>query len=108
MVLDKASRHLIQNTPSVTSFVGRRAEPVPLLPDEVERIVGKSRGAGKEHSPAPFSVGDPIKVVDGPFTEFTGFIEDINEEKSKVKVMISIFGRSTPVELDFLQVELES
>ncbi|MBN1540507.1 transcription termination/antitermination factor NusG [candidate division KSB1 bacterium] len=107
MMVDKETRHLIQNAPGVTSFVGKKNEPVPLQPDEAERIIGKSEGIDKDREQAPFHVGDPIKVVDGPFTDFTGFIEEINVEKSKVKVMVSIFGRSTPVELDFLQIELE-
>jgi len=107
MMVDKETRHLIQNAPGVTSFVGKRNEPVPLQADEAERIIGKSEGVDKDREHVPFRLGDPIKVVDGPFTDFTGFIEEINEEKSKVKVMVSIFGRSTPVELDFLQIELE-
>jgi transcription termination/antitermination protein NusG len=107
MIYDKETRHLIQNTPGVTSFVGRKAEPVPLKPEEAERIIGKSKASERERSHIPFSIGDPIKVTDGPFTDFTGFVEEINEEKNKVKVMVSIFGRSTPVELDFLQIELE-
>jgi transcriptional antiterminator NusG len=62
---------------------------------------------GKTSTAAPFRVGDPIKVIDGPFNDFSGFVQEINQEKQKVKVMVSIFGRATPVELDFLQVELE-
>ncbi len=108
MAYDKETRHLVLNTPGVTNFVGRKNEPVPLQPDEATRILGKAEGGGKDRSQVPFHVGDPIKVTDGPFTDFTGFVEEVNEEKSKVKVMVSIFGRSTPVELDFLQIELES
>ncbi len=107
MVFDKQTRHLVLNTPGVTNFVGRKDEPVPLQDEEAERIIGKTEGK-KDRSQVPFHVGDPIKVVDGPFTDFTGFVEGVNEEKHKVKVMVSIFGRATPVELDFLQVELES
>ncbi len=65
------------------------------------------RLSDKERDTVPFRIGDAIKVVDGPFTDFTGFVEEVNQEKNKLKVMVSIFGRSTPVELDFLQVELE-
>jgi len=108
MVFDKETRHLILNTPGVTNFVGRKNEPIPLKTDEAERIMGKTEGGEKDRSRVPFHVGDAIKVVDGPFTDFTGFIEEVNEEKDKVKVMVSIFGRSTPVELDFLQIELEA
>lgn len=107
MVLDKDTRHLILNTPGVTNFVGKKNEPLPLKDEEADRILGKTEGVGKDRSKVPFHVGDPIKVIDGPFTDFTGFIEEVNEEKNKVKVMVSIFGRATPVELDFLQIELE-
>ena len=106
MVYDKETRHLVLNTPGVTNFVGRKNEPIPLKTDEAERIIGRTEGI-KDRSRVPFHVGDAIKVIDGPFTDFTGFVEEVNEEKDKVKVMVSIFGRSTPVELDFLQVELE-
>ena len=98
--------HYVLNTPGVTNFVGRKDEPIPLKPEEAERIIG--REGDKDRKSVPFHLGDPIKVVDGPFTDFTGFVEGVNEEKSKVKVMVSIFGRATPVELDFLQVELEA
>ncbi|MBN2413048.1 transcription termination/antitermination factor NusG [candidate division KSB1 bacterium] len=108
MAFDKTTRHLVLNTPGVTNFVGKKNEPVALRPDEAERIIGKVEGGGKDRSKIPFHIGDPIKVIDGPFTDFTGFVEEVNEEKNKVKVMVSIFGRSTPVELDFLQIELES
>lgn len=107
MAFDKETRHLVLNTPGVTNFVGKKNEPIPLKDEEAERILGKVEGASKDRTHIPFHVGDAIKVVDGPFTDFTGFIEEVNEEKNKVKVMVSIFGRSTPVELDFLQVELE-
>lgn len=107
-VLDKLTLHLFSNTPGITNFVGPRNKPQPLRQSEVTRILGKvQEGKEKETVDIPFKVGDPIKVVDGPFTDFTGFVEEINAEKSKLKVMVSIFGRSTPVELDFLQVDLE-
>ena len=108
MVLDKETRHLILNTPGITNFVGPKNEPQPLRKDEIDRILGRVEAAeGAEVLDIPFRIGDPIRVIDGPFTDFTGFVEEINEEKKKVKVRVSIFGRSTPVELDFLQVELE-
>ncbi|MBN1348913.1 transcription termination/antitermination factor NusG [candidate division KSB1 bacterium] len=107
-VLDKETMHLISNTPGVTNFVGPKNKPQPLRGDEIERILGRViESKQREQMDIPFKVGDPIKVTDGPFSDFTGFVEEINEEKSKLKVMVSIFGRSTPVELDFLQVELE-
>jgi len=108
VVLDKETIHLILNTPGVTNFVGPQNKPQSLRKMEVERILGKvHESQQREKMSVPFKVGDPIKVIDGPFTDFTGFVEEINEEKNKLKVMVSIFGRSTPVELDFLQVELE-
>lgn len=105
MQLDKETRHMILNTPSVTNFVGPKNEPLPLQQVEVDRLMG--RLGEKDKGEVPFQVGDAIKVTDGPFTDFTGFVEEVNQEKNKLKVMVSIFGRSTPVELDFLQVELE-
>lgn len=108
MILDKDSMHLISNAPGVTHFVGTKNKPQPLRPDEIKRILGRvDEAKNRELLSVPFKVGDPIKVVDGPFTDFTGVVNEVNEEKSKLKVMVSIFGRSTPVELDFLQVELE-
>lgn len=108
MVLDKETRHMVLNVPGVTNFVGPGNKPEPLREEEVDRILGRVvEGHDKEVLDVPFRVGDPIKVIDGPFSDFTGFVEEINREKKKVKVMVSIFGRATPVELDFLQVELE-
>ena len=108
LVLDKETQHVVLNTPGVTNFVGPRNQPQPLRPEEVDRILGRVKeSAAEELLEVPFRVGDPIRVIDGPFSDFTGFVEEINREKKKVKVMVSIFGRATPVELDFLQVELE-
>ncbi len=111
MDLDTQTQHVVSGAPGVISFVGPRNEPTPLRDNEVSRILGKiesSREAEvKGKIKIPFKVGDPIRVVDGPFNDFTGFVEEINEEKNKVKVNISIFGRPTPVEFDFLQVEVE-
>ena len=108
MVLDVESMHLISNAPGITHFVGTKNKPQPLRPDEINRILGRvDEAKNRDLVDVPFRVGDPIKVVDGPFTDFTGVVQEVNEEKNKVKVMVSIFGRSTPVELDFLQVELE-
>lgn len=107
-ILDKETRHLILNTPSVISFVGPRGEPVPLQFDEVRRLIGRmEERKDVEVMEVPFHIGEPIKVIDGPFNNFTGFVQEVNQEKMKVKVMVSIFGRKTPVELDFTQVELE-
>ena len=108
MVMDKVTQHLILNTPGVTNFVGPKNTPVPLQEDEVKRILGRvEEREGEEIIDIPFKEGDPVKVIDGPFTDFAGVVEEVNREKKKLKVMVSIFGRSTPVELDFLQVEME-
>lgn len=106
--LTKFVRYLIENVPGVISFVGPKGEPVALREDEVNRIIGEVEGKeGREVLAHKFRVGDPIKVIDGPFLDFTGFVEEVNDDKQKVKVTVSIFGRPTPVELDYLQVELE-
>jgi transcriptional antiterminator NusG len=106
MELDRGTQNLILNAPGIISFVGPKNKPQPLRSDEVARILHKIEEHSKIAS-IPFKVGDPIRVIDGPFNDFTGFVEEVNPEKNKVKVMVSIFGRPTPVELDFLQVELE-
>ena len=107
-VLDKATQHLILNTPSVISFVGPKNAPAALQPSEVRRLIGKiEERKDIEVIEVPFRLGEAVKVIDGPFNNFSGFVQEVNEEKMKVKVMVSIFGRKTPVELDFSQVELE-
>lgn len=107
-ILDKETKHLILNAPGVISFVGPRGEPGPLHLDEVHRLLGRmEERKDVELMEIPFHVGEAVKVIDGPFNNFTGFVQDINEEKMKLKVMVSIFGRRTPVELDFSQVEIE-
>jgi len=106
--LTKEMRYLIENVPGVMSFVGPKGEPVPLRDFEVSRILGEVESKeGREVLASRFRIGDPVKVIDGPFIDFTGFVEEVNDDKQKVKVTVSIFGRPTPVELDFLQVELE-
>ncbi len=103
--LSKEIKHLILNTPSVINFVGPNNEPTPLSSAEIDRILGRvDQVRNKETVEVPFQTDDAIKVIDGPFKDFTGFIKEVNLEKRKLKVMVSIFGRSTPVELDFLQV----
>lgn len=109
MVLDNQTQHLVQEIPGVISFVGPRNHPTEVKPEEVEAVLRKVEKpeAEIEQVEVPFRVGDAIRVTDGPFADFTGIIEEVNEEKKKVKVSVSIFGRPTPVELDFLQIELE-
>lgn len=107
-ILDKESKHLILSTPSVISFVGPRGEPAPLQNDEVSRLIGRlEERKDVEVMAVPFHIGELIKVIDGPFNNFSGVVQEVNEEKMKLKVMVSIFGRKTPVELDFNQVEIE-
>ena len=105
--LDKRTQDLVINSPGVTNFVGGGGKPVPLKEKEVERIVGQiDRSRTEEPTDVPFKAGDPVKVIDGPFTDFSGSVSEVNMERRKVKVMVSIFGRPTPVELDFLQIEM--
>ncbi len=101
--------HIIRNVPGVLGFLGSAGDPVPLRPNEVNRILGKvDELSGKEEElTVPYIVGETVKVTDGPFNSFSGVIEEINEEKKKLKVMVKIFGRKTPLELGFMQVEKE-
>ncbi len=108
MELTKETRYLVENINGIMSFVGPKGNPQPLKPEEVNRILGVvEAGEGREVVTHPFKVGDAVKVVDGPFMDFLGYVQEINNEKQKLKVSVSIFGRPTPIELDFLQVELE-
>ena len=103
MVLTDHSWHVVRNTPGVTGFVGSGTKPTPLMDQEVKQILK----AMKREAPkikVSFSKGERIKVVDGPFTDFIGLVDDIYPEKMKVRILVSFFGRETPVELDFLQV----
>jgi transcriptional antiterminator NusG len=102
--------HIIRNIPGVLGFLGSKDEPVPLRQAEVNRILGKVdelSEQGAEFS-IPYIVGESVTVIDGPFNSFSGIIEEINEEKKKLKVMVKIFGRKTPLELSFTQVAKES
>ncbi len=104
--LDKLLEQRIVNTPGITNFVGAAGKPTPLRRDEVDRMVGRMDSRREvEVDEVPWHAGDQVKVIDGPFADFSGFISEINLERKKVKVMVSIFGRPTPVELDFLQIE---
>jgi transcriptional antiterminator NusG len=111
MELNVKTKHAVLNAPGIVSFVGPNNEPQALRPTEVNRILRRVSESEEESKSdkikVPYKVGDPIRVVDGPFNDFKGYVEEINEEKMKVKVMVSIFGRSTPVELDFMQVVIE-
>ena len=108
MNLNNQTRYLIENVNNVLSFVGPKGKPQAVRPEEIDRIVGVvKKGEVQENLQHPFKVGDTIRVIDGPFMDFSGFVNEINDEKQKLKVSVSIFGRPTPVELDYLQVELE-
>ncbi|HDR89400.1 MAG TPA: transcription termination/antitermination factor NusG [Bacteroidetes bacterium] len=102
--------HVLRNVPNVMGFLGSKGgDPIPLRMSEVNRILGKvdELAESDEEINVPFFVGETVKVIDGPFNSFTGVIEEVNEEKKKLKVMVKIFGRKTPLELSFLQVEKE-
>jgi len=106
--LDNQVKEFILNTPSVMGFLGTKTSPNPLQPEEVKRIVGRiTQDEDTERSETIFRFGDIVKIVDGPFNNFSGTIQEVNEEKMKIKVMVSIFGRKTPVEIDYVQAELE-
>ncbi len=106
MELDDGTWHVVNDTAKVTGFLGGRNKPAPISDEEADRILNRME-AGKL-KPQPkyfFEFGDEIRVIDGPFTNFNGTVEEVNQEKGKIKVLVSIFGRSTPVELDFVQVQ---
>ena len=106
MELTGETQYFINSVPGVTNFVGPGRKPERLKQSEVDRILGQISSSQEREVPAmKFNINDKVKVVDGPFTDFSGVVEEINPLKSKVKVSVSIFGRPTPVELDVLQVE---
>ncbi len=108
MVMSTETQHFINNIPGVTGFIGGTPQrPEPVDQEEVDRIVGRisTPEEGKATVEIPYKVGESVQVMDGPFSEWIGVINEINHEKGKLKVMISIFGKETPVELDFLQVK---
>ena len=106
MELDQITQNLVISAPSITNFVGAGGKPNPLKEAEVKRIMGQvDRSRTAEVTAGPYQAGDSVKVIDGPFADFSGFVSEINMERKKIKVMVSIFGRPTPVELDFLQIE---
>ncbi len=103
--LSKESMHFVQNVNGVLGFVGGQ-KPKPLKEAEVDRILGRENDlGGAEVAEAPFEVGDIVKIMTGPFKDFDGAIEEMSAEKGKAKIMVTVFGRSTPVEVDFSQIE---
>jgi transcription termination/antitermination protein NusG len=105
MKLDDETWHIVNDTAKVTGFLGGRDKPAPLSDEEAERIINRMEAGKMKPQPKySFDSGDEVRVIDGPFTNFNGTVEEVNQEKGKIKVLVSIFGRSTPVELDFVQV----
>lgn len=105
--MEDADWHLVRNTPKVTSFVGaNKKRPTPLTDDEVRQIMNHTEETQEKPKPKyHFERGEKVRIIDGPFANFEGDVEEIHEERSTIKVMVTVFGRSTPVELDFIQVE---
>ncbi|NPV40987.1 MAG: transcription termination/antitermination protein NusG [Anaerolineae bacterium] len=104
MILTEESWYVVRNTPGVTGFVGMGNDPTPLRPEEVSQIL-KRMEAEAPHVKVTFKAGERVRIIDGPFNDFRGTVSEIDMERAKVTVMVNFFGRETPVELDFLQVE---
>ena len=106
MEMNDATWHVVRSTPRVTGFVGSGSSPTPLTMEEVDRIIHRVEVAAENPKPKlEFERGESVKITEGPFKDFTGSVEEINADRSTLRVMVTIFGRATPVELDFYQVE---
>ncbi len=105
MIVDDDSWYVVRNTPRVTGFVGAGVTPVPLTQKEIDYLLGQMNDEGVARHNIDLSIGETIIINDGPFKELEGTVSEVDQEKGKVKVMVSLFGRETPVELDFLQVK---
>ena len=104
MILDEDSWYVVRNTPGVTGFVGSGNKPTPLRQDEVDKII-KRMDAEVPKIKVSFKVGQKVRIVEGPFEDFMGTVDEIDLERARVRVLVNFFGRETPIELDFLQVE---
>lgn len=106
MVMTDESWHMVKNTPKVSGFLGSKTKPLPITEAEANRIIKQvEEGVDRPKNRVEFEIGEEVKVCDGPFTSFNGLVEEVDAEKARLKVSVSIFGRSTPVELEYNQVE---
>ena len=107
--MDNNIYHMIKNIKKVSGFLGSRGKPIPVSDKEVEKILGQIKdGVAQPQSAIEYNIGEKVQVIDGPFASFSGMVEDIDEEKLRLKVSVSIFGRPTPVDLEYNQVEKAS
>jgi transcriptional antiterminator NusG len=106
MDLNDETWHIVKNTPKVTGFVGEGNKPTPVSEEDVKEIINQiTQGTLKPKPKTVFEKGDSVRIVDGPFTNFNGLVDEVKPDKGRLRVLVSIFGRSTPIELDFLQVK---